>query len=169
MSRQSADLPALLAEIESHVHAEGWDQQPRLFALVDTADLLEREPALAGELTASGAADELTAVEQDDLPGGDLAEVLGAIGWPETVLGVAILHEVLVLPPSAEADLPQIDPLPVARDHAARRDVRMGAAVLRDGSRACALRLRGEGEEHLISGPDLAPALCDALLATLED
>jgi hypothetical protein len=40
--------------------------------------------------------------------------------------------------------------------------------VLRDGSAACLLRLRGQ-EEDLMTGADLAPNLTRALLATLED
>ena len=37
-------------DIEGHAAAAGWDQPPRLFALVETADLLRREPQLAAEL-----------------------------------------------------------------------------------------------------------------------
>ena len=41
--------PLTLAALdtERHVAASGWDQPVRLFALVPTADLLEREPHLA--------------------------------------------------------------------------------------------------------------------------
>ena len=38
-------------EVEAHVAAEGWDQSPRLFALVPTADLIAHEPALADQLS----------------------------------------------------------------------------------------------------------------------
>ena len=41
-------------------------------------------------------------------------------------------------------------------------------AVLRDGRRACTVRLRGAEEGELLVGPDLAPALADALAATLD-
>ena len=47
----------------------------------------------------------------------------------------------------------------------------MVVGVLRDGSRECLLRLRHQqdGEDDLLAGPDLAPALAEALLATLDD
>ena len=43
------------------------------------------------------------------------------------------------------------------------------AAVLRDGSVSCVLRLRGTAEvpEEVVEHPELAPNLTDALLATL--
>ena len=45
----SSDPLAIAAlDTERHVAAGGWDQPPRLFALVRTADLLEREPQLRG-------------------------------------------------------------------------------------------------------------------------
>ena len=50
-------------EVESHVAAEGWDQAPRLFALVPTADLVAREPGLADQLAGDPAS--MTPVEQD--------------------------------------------------------------------------------------------------------
>jgi hypothetical protein len=86
------------------------------------------------------------------------------------VLGVVIAHEVLVLPPSAEAALDDADPAEAAADHPDRREVRMAVGVLRDGSRESVLRLRGKdgGEDERVTGGDLAPALSEALLATLE-
>ena len=55
-----------------------------------------------------------------------------------------------------------------ASDHPERREARLAVAVLRDGSRACTVRLRGPDEDELLVGPDLAPALADALAATLD-
>ena len=55
-----------------------------------------------------------------------------------------------------------------ASDHPERREARLAVAVLRDGSRACTIRLRGPDEDDLLVGPDLAPALADALAATLD-
>jgi hypothetical protein len=46
----------------------------------------------------------------------------------------------------------------------------MAVGVLRDGSREAVLRLRGKdgSEDERVTGGDLAPALSEALLATLE-
>jgi hypothetical protein len=73
-----------------------------------------------------------------------------------------------VLPPSAEQDDLDVDAVAA---HPDAREVRMVVGVVRDGTRECVLRLRGaEGsEDDRLSGPDLAPALADALLATLEE
>ena len=40
-------LAAAVREIESHIAEGGWDQTARLYALVETAQLVEHEPALA--------------------------------------------------------------------------------------------------------------------------
>jgi hypothetical protein len=87
------------------------------------------------------------------------------------VLGVVLVHEVLVLPPSAEADLDGTeDPATAAAEHPAAREVRMAVGVMRDGSRESVLRLRGaDGEEDdRVTGGDLAPSLAEALLSTLD-
>ena len=53
--------------------------------------------------------------------------------------------------------------------HPERQEVRIAVGVLRDGSRDCALRLRGkEKDEDVLSGPDLVPTWC-ALAQTLHD
>ena len=45
----------------------------------------------------------------------------------------------------------------------------MVIAVLRDGTRHAALRLRGhDADTSVLTGEDLVPALADALAATLE-
>ena len=46
----------------------------------------------------------------------------------------------------------------------------MAVGVLRDGSRAAVLRLRGSDDapDERVTGPDLVPGLAEALLATLE-
>ena len=36
-----------MLEIETHISEAGWDQPARLYALVETARIVEREPALA--------------------------------------------------------------------------------------------------------------------------
>ena len=61
-------LDALTLDLERHAAADGWDQPPHLFALVETADLLRREPQLAAQLgLAEGRPGDLTPVDQGDL------------------------------------------------------------------------------------------------------
>lgn len=176
MSSPPPGPPALFAvvgELDRHVAEAGWDQPPQLFALVETAELLQAEPQLAAQLgLLAGAGGGLTPVAQDDLGAGPLDERLQRISFGPGVRGVALAHEVLVLPPAAEAALSgSADPVAAAAGHPQRREVRMVVAVVRGGTRECLLRLRGRpGEpDELLSGPDLAPALADALLATLDE
>lgn len=161
-----------LVEIERHVADSGWDQAPLLFALASTADLIVREPAFAAQLGLDAADlpdDALTPVEQDALPDGPLDESLAQLAWPPEVAGCALVQEVVMLPPDAEDAMPRhADVVDWAGSHPERREARLAVAVLRDGTRACTLRLRGADEEELLVGPDLAPALADALAATLD-
>ena len=185
-------LSDAVAATERHVAEGGWDQPTRLYALVPDADLREREPELARRLGVTGTG--YTAVEQDDFvvgPGG-LEEALGQVMWPPEVAGTAVVHEVLVLPPGAEAEAPadaDDDALAawVAR-RPDRRDVRLAVGVLRDGADAAVLRVRPVAQggtapppadvtgdeagdevatDELLTGPDLAPGLAAALRATL--
>lgn len=167
-------LSAVAREVEDFVAAAGWDQPPQLFALVPTAQLVEREPELAGQIDPEAP---LTPVAQDALPSEDLAEALAGIMWPEAVHGCALAQEIVVLPPEAEATLPTGDSTSdsdtmrrIAAEHPRRREARLVAAVLRDGTAACVLRLRGEDGEagdDIVEHPELAPNLTDALLTTL--
>lgn len=158
-------------EIERYAARAGWDQPPTLFALVETAALRAAEPDLAEHLGIDDSAGPLTPIEQPALPDRDLEDTLAGIRWPEEVTGAALVVERLVLPPSAEDDLPSDDPdvwAEEARTHADRQDVRLVAAVLRDGRRECAVRLRAhDSEDQVLTGPDLVPGLTDALLHTL--
>lgn len=177
-SSSDADLqpttPLRLAvlEIEAHVSTAGWDQPPRLYALVRTADLIEREPALAEQLGAALAAEPegLTTIEQEALdPERPLEDLLMDIEWPDAVFGCAVALERLMLPPGAEADLPD-DPtalLEAAAAHPDRQEVRLLAAVTRDGQRHCAVRARTPDGAPLLEGPDLVPGLTEALAHTL--
>lgn len=164
-------LPALelvLAEIEQHAAASGWDRPPQLFALVETEHLLASQPHLATQLQQDPTG--YTPVEQDALPEGPLDDALAGLMWPAGVVGCALVHEVLVLPPAAEAARPaDADPERYAREHGDRREVRLAVAVLADGSSVSAVRLRSPDAEpdELMFGTDLAPNLTDALLATL--
>ena len=165
-------LQETLVEIERHVADSGWDQPPMLFALARTADLAVREPAFAAQLgiTVQELPDDaLTPVEQDALPDGPLDESLARVAWPDEVAGCALVQEVVMLPPDAEHGMPRhADVVDWASEHPERREARLAVAVLRDGSRACTLRLRGAEETELLVGPDLAPALAEALAATLD-
>lgn len=171
------DVATAAREVEEFVATAGWEQPPQLFALVSTADLLVQQPELAGQLDPDTP---LTPVAQDSLPeGDDLAAALATIAWPEAVSGCALSQEIVVLPPDAEAALPQGGDAErlrrAAADHPDRTEARLVAAVSRDGHRACVLRLRGtdadpdgESVDEVIEHPDLAPNLLDALAATLQ-
>ena len=72
-------------ETERHVSSSGWDQPPRLFALVRTAGLVEQEPHLRAQL-ATDDPDALTAIEQEGLPHtSSLESLLGRLAWPADV------------------------------------------------------------------------------------
>jgi hypothetical protein len=172
----TAHLEAAAAEIESFVGKAGWDSPPALFALVRTGELASDEPAAVARLgLRASTADALTPIEQEGLPAGDLDQVLGAIAWPDGVAGCALSQHIVLLPPSAEADL-SVDAADISIDaaltHPRRREARLVAAVLRDGSSAVLLRLRNQdgsaADDDLLTGPDLAPNLVRALLATFE-
>lgn len=168
----SAALLAVVAEVEGHLAEAGWDQPPQMFALVDTEQLLRAEPQLARSMgIVAPRPGHLTPVAQDALADAPLDEALGQVMFGTEVLGVVLAHEVLVLPPSAEAALAAQDLADIAASHPDRREVRMAVGVLRDGSRECVLRLRAAAhgaEDERVSGGDLAPGLADALMATLE-
>ncbi|MFD4974540.1 PPA1309 family protein [Streptomyces sp. NPDC058424] len=170
-------LTRAVLEIDEYASGLGWDQPARLFALVDTARLRTQEPALAAQL---GLEDEqetsgLTPVEQDEVPADrPLDEFLATIAWPDAVAGCALTVERLMLPPSAEAQVPQgLDGPTLAKwvaGHPERQEVRMTVAVLRDGARESALRLREkDSATEVLTGADLVPGLAEALAATFED
>lgn len=160
------------ADTERHVARLGWDQAPRMFALVRTADLLDREPTLRPQLE-EGSPGGFTAIEQEGmLRTSNLESLLGRIAWPPEVDGVALAVERLVVPPEAERDLPA-DPVAATEALAAhpdRQDVRLLAAVLRSGESVCLLRQRNhDADDAVARGQDIAPGLVHALRATLQD
>ena len=174
-------LTRAVLEIDEYTSGLGWDQPARLFALVNTARLRAEEPGLAGQL---GLADDptngadtssLTPVEQEEVPPGTpLDEFLGTIAWPGAVDGCAVTVERLMLPPSAEAAVPEdLDERGLAKwvaEHPERREVRMTVAVLRSGERESALRLREKDTAtEVLTGADLVPGLAEALTATFEE
>jgi hypothetical protein len=170
-------LSRAVIEIERHVSSGGWDQPAQLFALVPTAELLRAEPQLAAELGAEDASQPLTPVAQGELPEGmddeRLADALARIEWPDGVSGCALAVERIVLPAAAEAGLPDdgadIEIARLAGSDPRRHEVRMVAAVLRDGDRFGAVRLRTHDEDTaVLTGTDLVPTLCEVLSLTFE-
>lgn len=170
-------LTRAVLEIDEYVSGLGWDQSARLFALVDTARLRAEQPSLADRL---GLGDEsetsgLTPIEQDEVPTGQpLDEFLATIAWPDAVAGCALAVERLMLPPSAEAQVPQgLSEAALTKwvaDHPDRQEVRMTVGVLRDGTRESALRLREkDSPTEVLTGSDLVPGLAEALTATFEE
>jgi len=98
--------------------------------------------------------------------------VLGRLAWGPDVDGVALCVERIVVPPDAERDLPPDadEAVEYLAAHPQRQDVRIVAAVLREGPQQCAIRQRGHDEARAVAvGPDLVPGLVTALRATLED
>ena len=184
MSESHQDLPGLdldvdpalaaaVLEIESHIAEGGWDQPSRLYALVETAELVRREPALASMmgLDDASAAGSLTPVEQDQLPADRFEIELASIAWGPEVTGCAAVVERLVLPPDADDAIPD-DPAEAAAyalEHPDRHEVRMVVGVTRAGASYCALRLRAhDDDQSVVGGADLVPELITLLGATLE-
>ncbi|WP_199485181.1 PPA1309 family protein [Actinomadura craniellae] len=165
-------LEEVVLDLERHSATAGWDTPPRLYALVASAELRRADPELAGQLGLDPEADTFAALEQGELPEADgLDEALARIVWPEAVSGCALVVERVVLPPEAEADIPENEAEAAAwvAEHPLREDVRMVVGVLRDGDRHSALRMRRhDADDEVLSGPDLVPALADALIATFE-
>ncbi|MBB5785806.1 PPA1309 family protein [Jiangella mangrovi] len=163
-------LVRAIAEIEQHVRGDGWDQPARLYALASTNDLLTREPDLAARIgiEADSPADSLTPIEQD-VAGRPIEDLLVEITWPDTVAGCALVLERIVLPPGAEEQMPDDDGAAAswAQQHPDRSDVRVVVGVMRDGTRASVLRIRGhEADDELIRGAELSPELGNALAET---
>jgi hypothetical protein len=171
----SDDLLAVVRELEAHAAESGWDRPERLFALVETAGLIRREPQLAealGVADAGAGATGLTPVEQEPLePGTTLEDVLAQIVWPAEVAGCAAIAERLVLPLEADEGMPEdlAEAQEYAATHPDREEVRIVAAALRAGETACAVRLRSHDEpESVLASPDLVPELLSMLHATLD-
>lgn len=165
-------LTKAAADTERHVARLGWDQAPRLFALVRTSSLREAEPSLREELAASPP-EGLTSIEQEGLlKTSNIESLLGTLAWPEAVDGAAIALERIVVPPEAERDLP-LDPTAATEalsQHPLRQDVRLLAAVLRTGESVCLLRQRRhDSDDKVAIGQEIAPGLVAALRATLSD
>ncbi|MGY0058640.1 PPA1309 family protein [Streptomyces sp. LZ34] len=173
-------LTRAVLEIDEYAAGLGWDRPARLFALVDTARLRAQEPGLAAQLgldedPEGTPAASLTPIEQDELPANALLdEFLATIAWPDAVAGCALTVERLMLPPSAEDSVPKdLEEEQLAAwvaKHPERQEVRMTVAVLRDGAREAALRLREkDSPTEVLTGADLVPGLAEALSATFAE
>ncbi|MES9538380.1 MULTISPECIES: PPA1309 family protein [unclassified Actinomadura] len=165
-------LEEVVLDLERHSAQEGWDGTPRIYALVRSSELRRAEPELAEQLGLDPATDTLAALEQPALPDqAGIEDALATIAWPDAVEGCALVMERIVLPPEAEDEIPEdeAEAAEFAASHPGREDVRMIVGVLRDGARHAALRLRRhDTEDEVLSGPDLVPALAEALAATFE-
>lgn len=168
----SGNLEALVREVEDHVASGGWDQPTRLFALVPTETLIAANPELVADLGLSGDLP-LTSVEQELEDALELEELLGTIAWPEDVQGAIVVLERIVLPPSAESELPDnsdTEFIQAASDHPDRRDVRIVSAVLRTGQNLNALRYRThDTADQVAVAPNLVERLNESLAATFAD
>lgn len=165
---QDSPVRQAALEVEEHVGQGGWDQPPRLFALVRTSAILESQPELADQL---GDPDSFTPVEQEMPAGREVEELLPEIGWPAEVHGCAVVMERLTLPAEAEGQVPT-DPaaaIEFAAQHPDRQEMRIVAAAVRDGSTHAAVRPRVPQDAPLIEGPDVVPGLVTLLTETLSD
>ncbi|MFD0363679.1 PPA1309 family protein [Nocardia sp. GCM10030253] len=183
-------LARCVREVAEFVDAEGWGNPPQMFALVRTADLVAAEPGLVDQLDDGN---ELTPVAQesfpDDVTGGSMAldEFLATTSWPDAVEGCVLVQEIVVLPPDAESTLDDaLAPLLADHDaadaaaraaaeaHPERREARLFAAVLREGTSLALLQVRPEddsedfGDLDLRTYPNLAPNVIEALHQTFE-
>ena len=169
-------LAAAVLEIETHISEAGWDQPARLYALVETARLVEHEPALAAAmgLDSSAAQGSLTPVEQDQLaPDSPLERVLESVTWPPSVSGCAAVVERLVLPPEVDAEIPE-DPAASGASSPASTPTgrRCGSwpAPRVEGRRTVHCRMRAHDDDlSVVGASDLVPGLLQLLAATLED
>jgi sulfur carrier protein ThiS len=177
LSAPTRALRTAVVDVEQHAARQGWDGPIGVFALVTTRRALERSPELAGQLPAEAVeaarvdAAHLTSIEQDGLPdSATLEDLLAQLAWPPEVDGAAVVVERVVVPPEAEAALPD-DPdaqLQHLLHHPARQDVRIAVGVLRSGESWCALRTRSNDDDDAVGGSvDAVPGLVAALAATL--
>lgn len=173
-----AALRDSVTEIERFVATDGWDAPIRIFAIVRAVPALQKSPELADELPADVAVNAITdpntlfSVEQEDLPqASTLEELLAQLAWPDEVDGAAIVAERIIVPPSAEKDLPK-DPqraLIALSEHPEREDVRMAVGCMREGQSWCCVRTKSHDSDDMVIGsPDAVPGLVAALKATFE-
>lgn len=160
------EFTKLVSSLELDVSRAGWDQPVRIFALVLTQDLLAEEPDAVSALGIDSTA-MFTPIEQEVDSDVELDELLSTIMWPDEVHGAVVVIERIILPPSAESDLPNDEDglVSAATTHPDRRDVRMVSAVLRSGQNLNALRYRTHDDADSVAiAPNLITSLNEALL-----
>jgi hypothetical protein len=162
-------LAEVVREVEAHAARSGWDQPAQLFALVETTELLQREPQLADLLGVDAQDQGLTPIEQETTSE-SLDELLASIVWPPEVTGCAVVVEAMTVPPgSAQVPADAEAAAEYAATHPERQEARIVAGALRSGESFCAIRQRAHDEDDMVlAGPDLVPGLLELLHTTLE-
>lgn len=185
------DLGRALHDVLDHVEQGGWGQPAQVFALVPTRLIAAQNPELVDDeddSALSPVAQEPLEVAGGEEPYAQLEEFLATATWHPPVEGVALVLEIVVLPPDAEGDLDSaFEPLlgdPAASESAAReaarahpsaRTARLAVGALRNGRRLALMRLRPGPDDdpdapmELLTHPELASTLQAALAATLDD
>ena len=182
-------LGGALRDVAQYIDAGGWNQPPALFALVPTRVLAASRPDLVDPDDDS----ELSPIAQDPLDavtdGDQLEEFLATLSWPPAVAGCALVQEIVVVPPEAEAEIDSVfEPLlgdpaaadaaaaQAARAHPGSRVARLISGALRGGHTLSLLQLRPDddasdepsGPIELLTHPDLATTLLAALAASFD-
>lgn len=154
-------LNKAMLEAVDFIHAEGWDAQPTLFALVPSQliDIADDDAPL-------------TLVVQDHLPphilpgSNELGDYISRIQWPDEVVGAILAQEITMRDPSDPTDK--------------LRQARLLSGVLRSEVDLTLLQLRpteeelaelgpfGEDKVELRGGPQVAPGVIAALRATFD-
>lgn len=179
MTRKEQAVRDAVIDIERFTAKDGWDGPVRVFALVAAQPALQANPDLADELPADVSISAITdpdvlfSVEQEGLPDSEsLEELLAQLAWPAEVDGAAIVAERIIVPPSAEVDLPTDPELALAAlaNHPEREDVRMVVGVMRSGESWCSIRTKShDADDAVVGAADAVPGLIAALSATFED
>ena len=134
-------------------------------------DLVRDEPELAARLgldgASAGSADRRGPGGPHDRRADPRPAGRRSTGRPRCV-GAVLVLETVALPDDVEDEAPATDAGAWAVQHPDRQEARVVVGVLRDGGRAAALRWRShDNDDDVITGPDLAPALADALAQSL--
>ncbi|MEZ2121462.1 MULTISPECIES: PPA1309 family protein [unclassified Corynebacterium] len=177
--RTQQALNKAMMEAVEHVHAEGWDSSPILFALVETSTLIDEVGVV--DLVEDDAP--LTLVQQEALPphieGGsdELGDFISRLAWPEQVTGVILAQEILF---RDTAGTDPEDTEPGGGGLIEAKPARLFSGVLRSGEELTLLQLRpteeelaaagpfAEDEISLRGGPGVAPGVIAALHYTFE-
>jgi hypothetical protein len=173
--RVDSALHTALVELSDQVAADGWDQTPRLFALFAVADLQRDAPQAARRLGLAELDSRArpwvareTPFDTDD----GLDEALAQIRWDDEVAGCALVLELLTLPSTTQAELPddRAAAQRFAADHPDHAELRVVVGVLRDGTRDATVRMRDEfRSDSVLFGADLASGVARVLMATFAD